>query len=102
MDTVTHALTGAVIGYCGFRQHGGRAALWTTIAAAEFPDIDIVLTFVNSETFFRWHRGPTHSVLLLPVWSTLVAFGIWAMTGRKKFRLLWAASAAGIASHLLL
>lgn len=102
MDTITHGLTGAVIGYCGFRQRDGRAALWTAIAASEFPDIDIVLTLVNSEAFFRWHRGPTHSVLLLPLWSALVAWAIWAISGRRNFRLLWMASAAGVASHLAL
>src|ERR1051326_9144113 len=47
VDNIAHGLTGALIGYCGFRQRGGsesgRAALWTCIAAAEFPDIDIVM-----------------------------------------------------------
>lgn len=102
MDTITHGLTGAVIGYCGFRQRGGRAALWASIAAAEFPDIDILLMTISGETYLRWHRGPTHSVLLLPVFSWLVAFLLWELSGRKNFRWLWAASVAGMASHLVL
>jgi membrane-bound metal-dependent hydrolase YbcI (DUF457 family) len=102
MDTITHGLTGAVIGYCGFRQRGGRAVLWTAIVAAEFPDIDILLAPLGSETYFRWHRSFTHSALLLPFWAALVTGAIWLIAGRKNFRLLFAASAAGTASHLAL
>jgi membrane-bound metal-dependent hydrolase YbcI (DUF457 family) len=102
MDNITHGLTGALIGYCGFRQHGGRAALWTAIAAAEFPDIDILMAPLGSEIYFRWHRSFTHSALLLPFWAALVAGAIWLIAGRKNFRLLFAASVAGIASHLAL
>jgi membrane-bound metal-dependent hydrolase YbcI (DUF457 family) len=102
MDTITHGLTGAVIGHCGFRQRGGRAALWACIAAAEFPDMDIVLALFSGETYLRWHRGPTHSLLLLPIWSWLVAILVWQLSGRKNFRPLWAASAAGMGSHLFL
>ncbi|MSR65101.1 MAG: metal-dependent hydrolase [Verrucomicrobiae bacterium] len=102
MDTIAHGLAGAVIGYCGFRQRAGRAALAASVLGAEFPDIDIVLLLVNSETYLNWHRGITHSVLLLPVWSWIVAFLVWDMMGRKNFRILWGASAAGMLSHLVM
>jgi inner membrane protein len=104
MDTIAHGLTGAVIGYCGFRQHpqGGREALWTAIAAAEFPDIDIVLASFGGETYLQWHRGPTHSILLLPVLAAFVAGSIWSLTRGRSFRVLWLAAVAGMASHLFL
>lgn len=102
MDSITHGLTGAVIGYCGFRQRGGRAALWAGIAAAEFPDSDIVLALINGETYLRWHRTFTHSVLLLPFWVTLVAVVIWAFTQKARFHWLWFAALLGMASHLAL
>ena len=104
VDTIAHGLTGAVIGYCGFRQRpdGGRVALWAGIAAAEFPDIDIGLGFFGNEAVLRWHRSFTHSALLLPVWAAMVAGAFWAVSDKKRFRLLYAVSAVGIASHLLL
>src|SRR2546422_525625 len=102
MDTVTHALTGAVIGYCGYRQRGGKLALWATIAAAEFPDADLVMLAGGSETYLHWHRSFTHSIVLLPVWATVVAGIFWAFSRRADFKLLWWASAAGLVSHLLL
>jgi len=106
MDNLAHGLLGAVIGYCGFRQRGGiesgRAALWSCIAAAEFPDIDIGMAFFGGETYLRWHRSFTHSAVLLPFWAALVAGTFWWLFGRKHFRLLWWASVAGLASHLFL
>src|SRR5580698_1970692 len=106
VDNIAHGLMGAVIGYCGFRQRGGReagrAALWTCIAAAEFPDIDVVAGFFGRDVFFRFHRSFTHSAVLLPVWALLIAWTFWELSGRKRFRLLWWAAVAGLASHLLL
>lgn len=106
VDSIAHGLTGAVIGYCGFRQRGGsdsgRAALWTCIAAAEFPDIDVVLGFFGRDIFFRYHRSFTHSAVMLPLWAALIAWIFWELWGRKNFRLLWWAAVAGLASHLVL
>jgi inner membrane protein len=106
VDTIAHGLTGALIGYCGFRQRGGsesgRAALWTCIAAAEFPDIDIGMAYFGGNTYLRWHRSFTHSAVLLPLWAAVVAWAFWQLSGRKKFRLLYAASVTGMASHLIL
>jgi inner membrane protein len=39
---------------------------------------------------------------LLPFWAVVVTYAFWEIAGRKNFRLLWLASAAGLASHLLL
>lgn len=102
MDSVTHGLTGALMGYCGFRQRGGQAALWTCIAASEFPDIDAVLLAAGNETYLQWHRSFTHSIVLLPVWAALVAWTMWELVGRTNFKILWAAAAAGIGSHIVL
>lgn len=103
MDSVTHALTGAVIGYSGFRQRGGKVALWTAIVAAEIPDADVLMLYASgSDAYLQWHRSFTHSFVLLPVWATVVAGIFWAFSRRADFKLLWWASAAGIASHILL
>lgn len=104
MDNLAHGLTGALIGYCGFRQRsdGGRAALWTAIAAAEFPDIDIFIAPLSGESFLKWHRSFTHSAIMMPVFAALVAGAIWSLSRRASFKVLWQAALAGIASHLLM
>lgn len=106
VDNLAHGLMGAVIGYCGFRQRGGskagRTALWTCIAAAEFPDIDVVMGFFGRDVFFRFHRSFTHSAVMLPIWAALIAWTFWELSGRRNFQLLWWAAVVGLASHLLL
>lgn len=38
-------------------------------AAAVFPDVDFALRLVDTLTYLNWHQGPTHSLLLLPLWA---------------------------------
>lgn len=102
MDSIAHGLAGAVVGYCGFRQKAGRAALWASVAASQWPDSDIVMLLVSGETYLRWHRGVTHSALLLPVWSALVAWAVWELSGKRNFRWLWGAAATSMAGHIVL
>jgi inner membrane protein len=56
----------------------------------------------GGETYLHYHRSFTHSALLLPFWAALVAVAFWGVSGRKNFRLLYAASAVSMASHLFL
>lgn len=100
MDTLTHALSGAI----------AARALWPaapdrrrrTLAAglaAAFPDVDYLLFWLAPLDFLALHRGPTHSALLLPLWAALlVAAG--ARPGHVPVRALYAACALGLALHL--
>ncbi len=92
MDTLTHALSGALAGRLLARPHETYARnpsppVWQMVAvgtaAGGFPDLDFVLGYVSELAYLRGHRGVTHSVLLLPLWGLLVA---WAMAG--LFRML--------------
>lgn len=91
MDTLTHALSGALAGRLRARQpdpqHPDRPAVWQAVTvgtvAAIFPDGDFVLGFISEMTYLTGHRGVTHSLLLLPLWGLLIA---WAVAG--VFRLM--------------
>ena len=85
MDTLTHALSGAIVGRLLARRSGpaessGRAAppVWqavvTGLVAAAFPDIDFALGYVSEIAYLRGHRGVTHSLLLLPLWALLLSW----------------------------
>lgn len=89
MDTLTHALSGALLARALTPPRGagarsgsvaamfgppipvGHAVAVGTLAAA-FPDSDVVLRFVSDLAYLRGHRGITHSVLMLPLWSLLL------------------------------
>ncbi|RTL29323.1 MAG: metal-dependent hydrolase, partial [Rhodocyclaceae bacterium] len=111
MDTLTHALSGALVGrvLAGRRAPGAAAAaggasgtgfgasaaarpavpVWQMVAAgtiaAIFPDLDFVLGWISELTYLRGHRGVTHSLILLPLWGLLIAWLLarfWQRGGR--------------------
>lgn len=103
MDTLTHAISGALLGrllcvrpaappmpaavaavlaprgrFSAAWDHApGHLAPWQAAAvgavAAAFPDIDALAMLAGDFTYLRWHRGVTHSVLLAPLWAWLLA-----------------------------
>jgi len=113
MDTLTHALTGALVARlicaapqaatsaalpriagrfsAAFYGRAGSVAPWQAVVvglvAGAFPDIDAVTKWIGELTYLRHHRGVTHSVLLAPLWaallSTLLA-PLWAGTRRLQ------------------
>lgn len=117
MDTLTHALSGALIARALVAPERARRALpprWFgpplsaaqavavgTVAAA-CPDVDFVLGFVSDLAYLRGHRGVTHSVLLLPLWSVLLGL-LFARLFRRPLlwkRASWIA-ASGLALHIV-
>jgi inner membrane protein len=126
MDTLTHALSGALVGrlLAGRRTRPQTAAtaasaaaarplppVWQMVvagaAAATFPDLDFVLGWVSELTYLRGHRGVTHSLLLLlPLWGLPIAWLLsrfWRRGGRAgpDWRSLYAVVCAGILIHIL-
>lgn len=86
MDTLTHALSGALLARATHRptQHiplGTRA--WIGALACAFPDSDFVLLGMDALFYFNWHRGVTHSLVLLPLWA---AAGAWLLHRASRRR----------------
>jgi len=96
MDTITQGLLGAVTAQLGFRQRIGRGATWAAAAAAVLPDLDIfvvpVLELTGIETDamarHRYHRGLSHSLLMVPVLAAGVAVAWWALRRRGLARVV--------------
>jgi membrane-bound metal-dependent hydrolase YbcI (DUF457 family) len=102
MDTLAHGLLGLNIANLGFKQKlGTRASYWTALAAANAPDIDILLLLKGRSEYIYWHRGVTHSALGLLLIPPLIAYVARRVTG-AEFRQLWLLSVLAQASHLLL
>jgi inner membrane protein len=117
VDTLTHALSGALLGRAmspaaqgaasprELRFFGPRVPVWQAVAvgfvAAAFPDGDFVLKWVSDLAYLRGHRGVTHSVLMLPLWSLLLGVAAAALFRRRRawLRYSWLAGAA-IAIHI--
>lgn len=107
MDTLTHAISGAVIGAATGRSNAAEMrhrALWGALFAA-FPDSDIVMAlFTDHFTYLNEHRGLTHSLVLLPVWAAILGWigaAPWRPEWRARWRDMALLAATVLAAHIL-
>lgn len=110
MDPITHALSGAVLGMLNRDRNADRTVAesnsrtdrgisLTVLVASVFPDIDVVTLAGGPFMFFKYHRGPTHSIAGIVVLSVFLAFvfsRLYPAIGRKRL-FLWAL--LGMAAH---
>lgn len=122
MDTVTHGIVGALIGKAFFAGESpairswsespttvGRTAICAATLGAVFPDIDTLAGPIahNSLAIMTWHRGITHSLVMLPVWAIILAFLTRWLAGRLRwpaptFPILFLIYAVALGSHVFL
>ena len=105
MDTVTHAMLGALAVQTGARAEHRLSLRERTLlgaAAAAFPDIDYLGFWLNPLTFLvEWHRGPTHSLVLLPLWALLLGGAYTAVARRRQaFGETLIVCTLGLVSHI--
>lgn len=108
MDTLTHALSGALAaraaepGEAGGKLLPRRARLWLGFWAAAFPDSDFIVRFLDPFIYITTHRGITHSVVMLPVWAAALGLAVWWLTRRRySYRDIAIVIGIGIGIHIL-
>jgi membrane-bound metal-dependent hydrolase YbcI (DUF457 family) len=118
MDTITHGIAGALISKAAF---GGRDLFppttigkrrlitWALMIGAIFPDSDVLREFIsnNPMLMITWHRSLTHSLILLPIWSVILAvltgaIAHWRKWEAPSFLAFTGLYAVGILSHIFL
>ena len=113
MDPLTHALSGAVLGMLGRERNlplpadeagrkAGRGLTLAVVAGSVFPDVDIVALIGGTFSYFKYHRGPTHSLAGILVLSALLAFLVSRFYPELRFRRLYLWSLLGMAAHVSL
>ena len=88
MDSITQAVLGAAIAEAGFRKRLGARSLAFGAACGTFPDLDIISAAIDPWLDLVAHRGPTHSVLVLPLVAAVAGF-VGARIGRKGTAAQW-------------
>ncbi|WP_409303816.1 metal-dependent hydrolase [Peribacillus sp. SCS-155] len=91
MDSVTHTLFGVGIYKAVNKEEMSKkekyALLFTSIAASQIPDIDIISQFWDSSGQYQmWHRGITHSLIMIPVWALLLFLLNFLIFRQKNMR----------------
>ena len=73
MDTITHGVAGALIGKALFDKRDSRWATLSVTLGSIFPDSDTLanLFYRSDMAMLQIHRGVTHSLLMLPVFSLI-------------------------------
>lgn len=112
MDTITHGITGALVGKAFFADRYGRSATLAVTLGAVFPDSDVFFALFapNELATVEWHRGVTHSFLALPAFAALLAAMTRRLAARRargqapplSFLTLWALYGLGLSIHILL
>jgi inner membrane protein len=107
MDTLTHALSGALAARAvapAVTRPGEltpRDRMLCGFVSAAFPDSDILLRLFGPLVYIDLHRGVTHSIILLPLWALLLA---WLLSRflrcRYSWRAIYSTAALGIGIHI--
>src|SRR5260370_31856161 len=107
MDTITHGIAGALIGKAFCKGDDmfpakpvdrARIVTWSLMLGAIFPDIDVVRDMFSHDHLLviTWHRSITHSLLMLPIFSLLLA--VLTRWIARKFK--WIAPAFSILTFI--
>ncbi len=105
MDTITHAVSGALIARATSGKQPDaiplRARMLACAAAAAFPDSDFVMRAFDPLTYLSTHRGVTHSIVLLPLWSVVLGLLFaWIARHRYRWQAFAAVAALGLGIHI--
>lgn len=102
MDNVTHTLSGLLLSRAGLNRWYPRSAVLLMLAA-NIPDIDVATSAKGALTYFEYHRGITHAIVMLPLMALLPMLAVCAFRrSMQGWKAAWLLSMAGVASHLLL
>ena len=106
MDTLTHALSGALIARATANRDSPPSTLPRRIAAgflaAAAPDLDFVISYAGPVAYLENHRGVTHSVLLLPLWALLLSWLLAKILREPRgWRPLYGICGISLAAHIV-
>ncbi len=107
MDTLTHALSGALLARATAPEQTDEHALplgrrvFLGFVAAALPDLDFVMGQFGTVTYLLHHRGVTHSLILLPLWALALSSICWLLYRRdRSWRAYFGVFALGIGIHI--
>jgi len=107
MDTLTHALSGALIARATAARDAPRDEVRRRVAAGFLacaaPDLDIVFAFFGQLEYLTNHRGITHSLVLLPLWALLLSWLLARILREPRgWRALYGVSALAIGTTFII
>ena len=102
MDSITHALTGAVIARAIDDEKIGNWGTLAGLATGFFPDTDFVLGLFNRQFYLEYHRDFTHSLLLIPFYALFFSWIFVKLSKRNHFWSFYKICLLVLVSHVTL
>ncbi len=102
MDSITHALTGAVIARAIDDEEIGNWGTISGLAMGFFPDSDFVLGLFNRQFYLEYHRDFTHSLLLIPLYALFFSWLFAKISRRGHFWSFYKICLPVLVSHIIL
>jgi inner membrane protein len=82
MDNLTHSLFALTVARTRLSR-AGRGTAAALVLASNAPDVDIVTVIRGTESYLKWHRGPTHGPLGIVGLGIVSAALVWV--GRSAY-----------------
>ncbi|MBJ6359956.1 metal-dependent hydrolase [Paenibacillus sp. GCM10012307] len=91
MDSITHTLFGlalyGTVNKTDMSRRQKAALLFTTVVGSQIPDMDVISQFWDTTGRYQmWHRGISHSLLMVPVWAAFIALFVRLVFKEKGWR----------------
>lgn len=104
MDSITQAVLGASVQGALLGRWQGRKALLYGAMLGTLPDLDVVLDFGDAVADMTYHRGFSHSLLVLSLLSVLMAWMLRRFRPHPGYsgRRLWLSIWLVLTTHVLL
>lgn len=105
MDTLTHALSGALLARATAPKDAPPRSIPRRVTAGFLacaaPDLDFVIGFFGPVEYLLNHRGATHSLVLLPLWALLYSWILAKVLREPRgWRALYGVTALGLGLHI--
>ncbi|HEY7674790.1 MAG TPA: metal-dependent hydrolase [Burkholderiales bacterium] len=105
MDTLTHALSGALLARATSPKDAPQGSIPRRVAAGFLacaaPDLDFVTYVFGPVEYLANHRGVTHSLLMLPLWALPLSWLLAKMLREPRgWRALYGVAALSIGLHI--
>ena len=84
MDSLTQVVLGAVVAEAAIGRSVGRRAALCGAALGTLPDLDVFVSFGGVVEDFVYHRGASHSLLVLTLLSPVLAWLIHRFHGAPR------------------
>ncbi|HSW48892.1 MAG TPA: metal-dependent hydrolase [Bryobacteraceae bacterium] len=99
MDNLTHTLSAVVMSRAGLNRLSPHATLILAVAV-NVPDLDVLAWVAGPSAYLQYHRGPSHSLVAMPLVALAVTIVFWLFKRRKlPFAGAYVVALIGVASN---